>query len=230
MAHRLDTVLAELVAPRVAAAPAGDDLMAVRRRRRWPHALVAAAAVCAIAVAGGAVATDVFGLADGSRTVTSASSGSEAPPSAGSPGGPSAGPDADSRSDSASTGSPDRSGAGTVPNAAGSPGDGTRAPSTQPRALAPTGDAPTLRTDTLSRDLTRLVERPGRLPTGEPASWRCVAPPLRTGEQLLAVRLDGRRSTLVLGAPADGLRTARIYSCADPDVLAASTIVRSPAP
>lgn len=81
VADRLDEVLHELVAGRSArgsALPAavGQDELADRRHRRWPNALVAAAAVAAIAAAGGAVATGGFGL--GSQGDSNAGSTSDA--------------------------------------------------------------------------------------------------------------------------------------------------------
>jgi hypothetical protein len=198
VADRLDTVLEELLAPRVTAAtPSGADELARRRRRRWPNGLVAAAALCAIALAGGAVATGGFGLANGSGSDSQTAAGTASQ---------------DSAADSA----------------APEPGSATR--SDGPRELAATGSSPTFRTDTLNADLQRLVDQPGPVPTGEQPSWRCVPPPLSTGEQLLGVRIDGARSSLVLGAPADGQRSARFYSCADPSVLVATTTVRTARP
>src|SRR6478752_2832965 len=87
---RLDEVLSELVADRAgrtddstttaglpADAPAEQDELASRRHRRWPNALVAAAAVAVIAAAGGAVATGGFGLGGhGDSSASSASSAS----------------------------------------------------------------------------------------------------------------------------------------------------------
>jgi hypothetical protein len=203
VADRLDTVLEELLAPRVTeAAPGGDDELARRRRRRWPNGLVAAAALCAIALAGGAVATGGFGLANGSGSDTQTAAGTASH---------------DSAADS--------------PAAPGvtSP-DGDTAPSSGPRELAATGSSPTFRTETLTSDLQRLVDQPGSLPTGEQPSWRCVPPDLEAGEQLIGVRVDGRRSSLVLGAPSEGQRSARFYSCADPGVLVATTTVHTARP
>ena len=84
VADRLDVVLHELVAGRSARgstlpAAVGQDELAARRHRRWPNALVAAAAVAAIAAAGGAVATGGFGLGghgDSSASRASSASGS----------------------------------------------------------------------------------------------------------------------------------------------------------
>jgi hypothetical protein len=55
VAHRLDSVLADLVAQR-SPRPEGHDELAERRRRRWPQVLVAAATIAVIVVGGGAVA------------------------------------------------------------------------------------------------------------------------------------------------------------------------------
>jgi hypothetical protein len=57
-----------------------------------------------------------------------------------------------------------------------------------------------------------------------------VTPIPQPGEQLLGVRLDGRRSTLVLGVERTGRREARVYSCDDPDTPVATTSVRATAP
>jgi hypothetical protein len=216
VAARLDSVLEELVAPRVTStAPSEADELARRRRRRWPNGLVAAAALCAIALAGGAVATGGFGLSNGSGSdsQTAASTASDA--GAGSESG---------------SGSGSRSAAGPSAPGVASPGADSAAPSDQPRELAATGSSPTFRTETLTSDLQRLVDRPGPLPIGEQPSWRCVAPSLGAGEQLIGVRIDGRRSSLVLGAPSEGQRSARFYSCADPSILVATTTVRTPRP
>jgi hypothetical protein len=53
----------------------------------------------------------------------------------------------------------------------------------------------------------------------------CRAPAVRPGVQRLAVRLDGRAASLVLGDTRSGRRTARVYSCTDPHTPAATTTV-----
>jgi hypothetical protein len=45
------------------------------------------------------------------------------------------------------------------------------------------------------------------------------------GERLVAVRLDGRPAVLVLSAPVDGSRTARVYGCTRPGAPVASATV-----
>jgi hypothetical protein len=226
VAARLDRVLNELEAPRVAAAERQDgtaapaDELASRRRRRLPDLLVAAAAVSVIAVTGGAVATGGFGLGGSSSSTTagSASQGSDsprtpAPQGLGTDTGPGAG--ADSR----------------LPRTAA--GDGRVAGST---AASPGGEAagpagprlPRLRTATLRRDVRRLLPVPS-VPTGtDPsADAACPGPAPRTGERRIAVRLDGRAATLVLGAPADGTRTARVYACGETGTPSATVRVRA---
>lgn len=210
VAARLDAALEDLLAPRVtAAASTGADELAPRRRRRWPTGLIAAAMLCLIALAGGAALIRGFGPTNESST--SSSAGSSTSDSGRGPG--------------ALSGDDSSADSGSRP--AATPDGRSPAPSTEPREVAASGASPTFRTDTLARDIRRLLELPGALPTGEPPAWRCVAPPLAAGEQLVGVRLDGRRSSLVLGAPTSGQRSARLYSCADPRILVASTTVPS---
>jgi hypothetical protein len=200
---RLDGVLGELVAPRVASTRGdidGDEL-AARRRRRWPNALVAAAALCVIGLAGGAVVTGGFGMAGGSRSdtetagVSASDSETDAAPKAGAP------------SDGAALTSPDRR------------------RSLDEKSLP----EPTLHRATLAQDVQRLVdERPAYGAGGRTPASACAAPPVQPGETLLEVRLDGRRSALVLGVPDDGRRQARVYSCTSPGPPVATTSLRSP--
>jgi hypothetical protein len=57
------------------------------------------------------------------------------------------------------------------------------------------------------------------------AGYPCALPaPVRHG-RLVAVRLDGKRATLLLGPERDGTRVARVYSCADGTDPAAETSV-----
>ena len=87
VAHRLDDVLAELVAHR--SPRESPDELSQRRRRRWPQLLVAAATVAVIAAAGGAVALRGTQGSGGSAADSSAAGGSaeqaapSAPPSGG---------------------------------------------------------------------------------------------------------------------------------------------------
>jgi hypothetical protein len=204
VAARLDAVLADLVAPRLAAgSPDGSrstDELAARRRRRRARLLVAAAAVCVIAGAGAAVVTDGFGTNGGSPDSTTAGS---------------------SQDDSTQ---PAPRGPGASTRAEGGPAE--------PRSMAgKVRTGPALSSATLREDVQRLVDRrPAVGVRGGLAGSPCTAPTLRPGERLLAVRLDGRLSSLVLGSPRGGTVEARVYSCAEPGSPVATTEVRSPAP
>ena len=184
VANRLDGVLAELVGARSArdtapsSVPPGDEL-AARRTRRWPNVLVAAAAVAVIAAAGGAVA--IRGLGGDSASDSNASSDAAA---------------GDAYQDDK---------AAPEAGAAPSPTDGD----TGSRALAAL-PVPRLRSTSLAEDV-QAVEDAG--PVGDLASGRtdapgasadragCAIPPAPQGADVVAVRLDGRRATLVLGPP-----------------------------
>ena len=226
VAARLDRVLHELEAPRVAAAErqagtaAPADELASRHRRRLPDLLVAAAAVGVIAVTGGAVATGGFGLGGGSSSSTTAGSASQG-------------------SDGPRTPAPQGLGTDTGPGAEDSrlprtaAGDGRVAGSA---AASPGGEAagpagpglPRLRTATLRRDVERLLPVPP-VPTGADPSPNaaCPGPAPRTGERRIAVRLDGRAATLVLEAPANGTRTARVYACGESGTASATVRLRA---
>ncbi len=190
VAARLEAVLDDLTAPRVAGEPPVQRIHrghpARLGRLGWgrPNLLVAAAAAGVIALAGAAVATRGFG-----RTEQATSSSSAA-------------------------GSP-----------AGGPG--------RSRALAPGGlrgqALAAVHTATLARDVQRLVDRRGAHPSGDQQVPRgCVAPTLGRGEELLAVLLDGRPGSLVLGVPDAGTREARVYRCSDSRAPVATSAVRSP--
>jgi hypothetical protein len=225
VAARLDEVLEELAAPRRAreetstgtgagghVVPFADGIDAQRRRRR-PQALVIAAVVSVIALAGGAVATGGFGALSGGGDSTSAGSAAS----------------------------------GTRDDA----GDEAQAPSGA-NGLAPKtagGDAlaavPRLRRDHLRGDVDRLLNGGGVAAFGVPPARegasasppsptgarspgaRCVRPATGAGDRLVAVRLDGRRATLLLRPAAGGTREAQVYSCGDPTTPVASTEVTS---
>lgn len=96
------------------------------------------------------------------------------------------------------------------------------APSAVEDPPRPAAGVPRLRTSTLTRDVQRLLaagpQDAGRRKalTGPPgASGACLTPPVRPGERLFVVRLDGRPGTLVLGTARAGARQARVYSCTD---------------
>ncbi len=203
VASRLDDVLAELVAGRSARAasdpaPAGSDDLAARRARKWPNVLVAAAAVAVIAVAGGAVVTRGFGGSSGSSSSSSAGSAGE------------------SQQDGMSQEQ-------VAPEAGGAPSAGNVL-------------EPRLHSASLTVDVQRVVDAgpTGSLRSGEgltgagarPDGAACDLPAAGRGAELVAVRLDGKPATLVLAAPTDGTREARVYSCADGSTPVATTSVR----
>jgi len=120
------------------------------------------------------------------------------------------------------SGSASSSRAESAPGAAGSAVPGPSA-----HALAGEGSAvPRLHAGSLRADLRRLTAA-GRLrgAAGTHAGTGCARPVLHSGERLVAVRLDGRRATLVIGRVTDGSREARVYSCGDGTVPVARTSV-----
>ena len=119
---------------------------------------------------------------------------------------------------------------GSVESAPDAAGGAVPAPSAH--ALAGDGDGstvPRLRTASLRADLLRLAAG-GRLrgpaDTGGPVG--CARPALRSGERLAAIRLDGRRATLVMGPVTGGARAARVYSCGDGSTPVARASVPAP--
>jgi hypothetical protein len=207
---RLESVLDELVSPTAAtetsgratgapgeARPARDEL-AARRRRRWPNVLVAAAAVCAIAFGALTVTTGGPDLSGGSSEESTSGGG-------------------DSSADRGTASAPEE----LAPSTGAAPGE--------PRSMAPEGPpGPPLRSSTLTEDVQSLVDGgPESLARVRQVHSGCAAPSVRRGEQLLGVRLDGRRASLLLGAPRGGTREARVYLCNDPATPEATTTVRS---
>jgi hypothetical protein len=70
----------------------------------------------------------------------------------------------------------------------------------------------------LAADVTTVPGRPGsrrKALTGPPTGTPCATPPTGPGERVLAVRLDGKPATLVLGVVRGDSRSARVYSCDD---------------
>jgi hypothetical protein len=98
------------------------------------------------------------------------------------------------------------------------PSTGVRNGSQDQLATVP---VPRLRTATLARDVRRVVASDAalsRAPASSPrasAPGTCTTPRLRHGAQPVAVRLDGRPATLVVGPVRNGSREAAVYSCDD---------------
>ena len=210
VADRLDVVLHELVAGRSARgstlpAAVGQDELAARRHRRWPNALVAAAAVAAIAAAGGAVATGGFGLGGhGDPSASSASGSAEdksvPPNSQRGLNGPT--PSADS--------SPDTSDAPI-------PALSSRTLAQDVRDLLAGGPGAYLSPKTDGRRLTSPLHAAG-VPCRRPTAPRDA--------RLVDVRLDAEPATLLVGPLKDGSRVARVYSCVNAAPL--SPVIRVP--
>jgi hypothetical protein len=101
-------------------------------------------------------------------------------------------------------------------------------------APAPVGPLPRLHSSSLPADVARLVEgrRARALTNGSaevpraPSRTGCVLPAEPTGTRVIAVRLDGRRATLVLSSPHRGVREATVYSCGDATVIGHTKVHR----
>lgn len=90
---------------------------------------------------------------------------------------------------------------------------------------------PRLRTVSLAADVRRLLTAaPADPPTTssrDAAAW-CVRPATSRTDELVRVRLDGRRAVLVLGPADEGRRTAEVFTCDDGDTPAATVTVDTP--
>ena len=235
---RLDDVLADLTAARVAAGtrthpaavgssgPGGidgdrgrrqDELAAHRRRRRGRELLTAAAAVVVIGAAGVAVATGGGSSPDPDQTTA----GGDASVSAGAP-------EADAPTSGSPGAAPGPSLSGRKPASEPSAAAGSRASDGAPPRPAA---VPRLRTSSLASDVQRAVDSERltavrrRAPTSEADG--CVAPTPRGGGRVIDVLLDGRPATLLVKAPDDGRQAAEVYSCRDAGDPVASTTVRA---
>ena len=248
VAHRLDDVLADLAAARSTgsgSSAAARDELAARRRRRWPKIVLAAAAVSATALAGAAVATRQFGGADGKGSSSRAASparSSSANGTAGTAGTAGAGT-ATASPGARSFGTRERPGARSVSGAAGATTGplGTAAPSASagpvPSAVPGGRPLPRLSSTALRHGVQSLVDRGlvddlavGRAGTSAARSALapCRVPVAGNGADLLGVRLDGHRATLVVLRPAHGVRVARVYGCTDTGTPVATTTVAGP--
>ena len=214
VAARLDATLAGLVAERADVDPAApatvDELAERRRRRRWPRLLVAAATVSVVAYGVG-VSLDGLSMSGGSAdSATAARDESLA-----------------EGGDAPATDEEGAEGYAPEPDATGDSG-GARAD------VLLTDEVVRLHRDSLTADVQRLLpvaaalDRQARTPQ-ETAGFlsRCALPDTSRGDRLAAVRLDGKRATLVVRKAADGTHVAEVYSCADASRLLAVTEVDS---
>lgn len=204
VADRLGDVLAELVTARQQGFPTDDAGATEKRRgRRLPAVLVAAAAVCLVALAAPAVL----------RAVSSSDSGAAS--SAGAP----------------STAA-DRRGtaAGTASAAPAAPSAGRSRAFAQGVAPPLQLHRATLQRDVqrvlaavpaLASGATGPVERQNR-------RMGCKTPSPARDTDVVAVLLDGRPATLVVAPPRQGSRQARVYSCEDVSAPVATARVAAP--
>lgn len=199
-----DAPAEELVGPVPSDEVIGVTELASRRRRRWPRLLVAAAAVSVIGLG---VGTMLEGgpefSAQGERATAGASSDGLAADRSG------------SSADEEARDSADKAAPEVQRN------DGSM-------ALADGSRPPRLRTSSLTADVQDVEDSLTPVPvSGLPndLSRTCLQPRTRPGDEWLPVRLDGQEAVLVLRAPADGRRTADVFTCDSARTPAASTVV-----
>ena len=223
---RLDDVLAGLVAERAAGHETAQEtaadknaaqeavaegtgsggavsLEAERRRRRWPRALLAAAAVVAGGYGVGAAltGTTMSGESESAVSADDSAGGSDA-----------GGSDAAGAGDGqAMESAPERDAVGRRPAEAPANGSSLRQ------------GAPRLRSDHLAEDVVRLLDRSGREPARDDATMSkrtmlgaaaaCLPPELGRDETWYLVRYDGLRAALVTAPPAQGSVEATVVGC-----------------
>jgi len=198
---RLDETLAGLVADRAATSsqdepPEVTDLSR-RRARRWPRVLVAAAVVSVVGFGVGNVLRDssLSGGSDSGAEGADETTALEAPtPADGAA--PEAGPP---------SGNSDSGGSGAPQQNQQELGDGD--------ALSRMA-LPRVQTESLTADAQRIADM--FVPRGESAYLgrddRCGTAADSPADRV-AVRLDGRSATMVIGPPRDGERQVRVYAC-----------------
>ena len=205
---RLDEVLLGLQAERAGSPTPADDL-AARRRRRWTKVLVAAATVAVVGVGVGNIVND--GTTGGSS---------------------------DSAADMAVEGQGE-AGAEAAPDGGSLVREGPEANRRPLLDAAPTSSLPRVRTGSATVDAQRIHDMSlrsafSKQPEADGANDAdrkaagCDLPATTRGERLVAVRLEGRRATLVFRAKEDGERRAEVYSCRDADSPVLATTVRAP--
>ena len=93
-------------------------------------------------------------------------------------------------------------------------GAGRDLDSAAPQDASRWATAPRLRSRSLVADIVRAARRPASGAIA-PVATGCVLPPATPDDDVVAVRLDGRRATLVLGPARSSQRTAAVYACTD---------------
>jgi len=196
--------------------PAGLSGLSGARRRRWPGLLVAAASVAVLGVSVGIVAQDMSGSTGTAATDESFREGAAGDADDNGP--PETAPEDSPREEQAEA----LGGAGLLLSVRERPAR--------------------LRSDSLVTDLDRVLDsrtaavstrrgeltRPGKdsrstLDTAARLVSDCDLPDTGRGDLLAAVRLDGKRGTLVASKASGGTRVAEVYACAAPTRLLAST-------
>lgn len=195
VAARLDDTLAGLVAERSTAPDedGADDsgdraVVPLRARRRWPRALLAAAAVMVVGYGVGGVLGG--GSLSGGDTGDAASAGDTV---------------AEDAAGGAEDASPERLGEAPAQELGNA----------RDQAMVFEGVV-RLRSERLAADVRRalgLVETSALDDLSSSDQSRCPIPTLSPGESALAARYDGRRTVLVTGPEEGGRVKASVYSC-----------------
>jgi hypothetical protein len=215
---RLDDVLAGLVADRAdrageagtgpvsAPVSAPVSLDAARRRRRWPKALLAAAAVVAGGYGVGAAltGTTMSGDAESSVTADDAAGGAAEPSEDAGDAGGGAGGDGEARESQSRR-------------------DGVAALAEAPaNASALRQGVPRLRSDRLAEGVVLLLEERGEELAGDTSTApkralvgaaACLPDRLGPDDDWFLVRYDGRRAALVTAPPEQGTVEATVVRC-----------------
>lgn len=233
VAARLDDVLLELAQGRAqgSTSTAGDAVVELRARRRWPRLLLAAAAVVVGGYGVGTVLTQ--GTLSGSETPESAmsteSGGSDTLLADEEPGRGQL-----RRDDDRTSGQVEERQANKVE----SPGDALDlAPEATTRVQgysALLAGRVRLRSDELETDVRRALRVLDREPTAtldqrtadaeRRATSGCPASPLSGRERALPVRYDGERAVLVAGPERDGVVEVTVHDCSGTEIV--TTLVR----
>lgn len=198
VAHRLDGVLAGLVAERGGQGDLANTSTVVRLPerplRRWPTVLVAAATV---AVLGLGIGTALNRTDSGESSDSAAAGQAEDRSMLQSP-----------STDPRVKDKPDSLQQGRHP----APLEDSESDSLARKQRA----LPNLRSASLRADAQRIANlSSGALDLSKrPAPpAECVAPAIEQGDQLFSVRLDGKPATLALRSPQNGHRLAQVYAC-----------------